>query len=1152
MQILPSLVVFLFVILFSWLLGSVLRVQGTPLLVGRTLLLLLGTAVAVLLWRFRQHLLPGTSSETRADAGRAGVQANFLTQLLRDAEAGLAASRRASTRTLQAAPLVYLLGPDNAAKTTSVLQSGLEPELLAGQVYRDDAVLPTAAINIWYTEHGVIAEAGEALRENESLWITLLRRTSPRVLRSALGTPAPPRAAIVAVSCDSFFGQDASTVLRNLAFTLNQRLRSLARSLGTDVPVFVLFTKLDRVAGFGDFVGRLTPAEITPPLGVSLARQPQTTGLYAEAATANLSATLDRFLFSLGNFRLEALSREAAAPAGAPIYEFPRELAKLRNHLISFLVELTRPTHLNANPYLRGFYFTGVRSHLSEQFVSAPAFAASKRDAPLPDAASGATQVFSLRNLQSEAAAASPQVVRQKSAQWCFLPHFFSDIVFGDREALTTQRTGSRTTWVRRSVLATASAFLLLWFVGATVSYFNNLSLERDIRDAANALPAGTPLTGLVSQEQLTTLDHLRLILLSLEQAQAEGAPLRLRWGLYRGADLIEPARRIYFDRFQRLLLARTQTELIHTLHALPPTAPPDADYGAAYNPLRAYLITTSFPEKSTVEFLPPVLVRAWSANDHPSEIPTQLAEQQFTFYASELRRGNPYNIAPAMSAVTQARQYLNSFGSADRIYQNILTAANHAAPSVDFNHLFPGSAATVVAPHIVPGAFTREGFAYVATAFQHPDRYFAGEAWVLGNATAPAIEANGIAGRLSARYTEDFVSQWRAFLHAAAVVHYRSLQDARVRLTSLSSPSSALLALMFTVSRNTAVPDAMITHAFQPTQVLVPPSSTDRFIAPGNTNYINGLLGLQGAVSAFTQDPTAANNPAAAQPVISAAVAAHGAVGQTSQSFTIDPTAHIETTVISLLQQPITSVEEAVRSERPQQLNLAGRGFCSTLFGLTSKYPFSRAARVEATPEEVAEVLKPGTGSLWQFYEANLKSTLSPQSARYVASPTAPIPPTPAFVQFFNRLATLSATLFPANAALPTFHFTAHILRSKEIQSVTLAVDNQRVTGSDVSHDFTWNATSANSAQLVANYGSSSLPLQFSGPWSLFHLVDRGRVESASPVTQLSYPLEISNTPVVINGTPLTERIEISGPGAAILTPGALDGLRCPAQIAH
>ena len=1157
MPYLPSLALFFLAAGMAWLLGSMLHLQGTAFVVGRGLLLLLGAIAAIVIWRFRHDLFPSTPAKGSADSGSSSSDTenvDALTHLLRDAQAGLSTSQRATMRSLESAPLLYILGPANSAKTTAVLRSGLEPELLAGQVHRDLGVVPTALANLWYTEQGIVLEAGDALRERDGLWNTLLRRTRPRLFRSAFGARVPPRAAVVCASCESFFGPDAANSLRTLAVSTNRMLRSIAHQIGTDIPVFVLFTKLDRVAGFSEFVGRLTTSEITPPLGVSLPRERPATGLYAEQATSSLASALDRLFFSISEFRVESLAREISSDAGVSIYEFPRELAKLRNNMTSFLVELTRPTHLSANPFLRGFYFTGVRSYLAEHSVSSPAAMPAGQEFQL---AAGATRVLSRRSLQAEAEAGSSRAVAgsvtQKVAQWCFLPHLFPEVVFGDRAVLSPPDGSRRFTLVRRSALATVCAALVLWLVGASVSYSNNLRIEHDIRDLAAAIPATSPLTTLAPADQLKNLDQLRSHLLALEESEANGAPLRLRWGLYRGNDLIGPAHRLYFDRFQRLLLSRTQGKLITTLSTLPAAAPPEADYLAAYNPLRGYLITTSFPDKSAAEFLVPVLLHAWLSDEKPSsDMQPQLAERQFSFYADELRRGNPYQTAPVMLAVTRARLYLNSFGSLDRIYQNILTAANRAAPSVDFNHLFPGSATTVVAPHIVPGAFTREGFAYVQTALLHPDLYFAGESWVLGNQTPPSVQVADLTAKLSSRYTADFSTQWRDFLHTAAVVRYRSLADARSRLQSLSSPNSALLALMFTVSSNTAVANPAIAQQFQPTQSLVPPNSTNRFISSGNTTYINGLLGLEGALSAFIQDPSSANNPSATQPIISAAVTAHSAVGQTSQNFSVDPSAHIEQTVITLLREPIASVEDAVRGERPQQLNIAGRAFCSTLSTLITKYPFSRSSSIEATPAEVAAVLKPATGSLWQFYESTLKAILLQQGSSYVVAPGATLPPTPAFVQFFNHLAALSANLFPNNAATPTFTFNAHVLRSKEIQSVTLAVDSQHLTGADVGRDFTWSAQSAQSAELLANYGSGSLPLHFDGTWSLFHLLDRGKLEQSGIPARFAYPLEISNTPVVINGTPLTERIEISGPGASILVPGALGGLHCPAQIAR
>ena len=118
---------------------------------------------------------------------------------------------------------------------------------------------------------------------------------------------------------------------------------------------------------------------------------------------------------------------------------------------------------------------------------------------------------------------------------------------------------------------------------------------------------------------------------------------------------------------------------------------------------------------------------------------------------------------------------------------------------------------------------------------------------------------------------------------------------------------------------------------------------------------------------------------------------------------------------------------------------------------------------------------------------------------------------------------------MYPAGATSPTLTFTAHILPSKGIDNITLAVDAQRLTGSDVSKQFTWSAATAQQAQLTANYGTSSLPLQFSGPWALFHLTNKGKVEQAG---RLAYPLEFSNTPIVVGGAPLVVHLELSGPG--------------------
>ncbi|HET8636408.1 MAG TPA: type VI secretion protein IcmF/TssM N-terminal domain-containing protein, partial [Acidobacteriaceae bacterium] len=593
LSILISALILVASVVLAWFSGALFHIEGTSLLILRILLIALGVAAATI-------ILVMYFKDRRRNAATKGVHGGSeLDALLRDAEKRLAASQRSGPKSLDSLPLLYVLGEANSAKTTAVLKSGLDPELLAGQIYRDQDVMPTPVANLWYTQSCAIVEAGDAVRKSPALWSKLIRKTRPKAYRSAMGSQAPVRAAVVCISCEQFLGAGASEATLSSARSTNQMLRDLAQHLGTEVPVYVVLTKLDRVPNFTEFVRNLSTEEVAQPLGLALPRGESSTGLYAEKAMSLVAHSLDKLIFSLGEFRLELLTRETDQKNVDPVYEFPREMRKLRNNLASYLVELARPSHLNANPYLRGFYFTGVRAHLVQQMVSAPA--ASAQPQPV---GGGATQMFSLEQMRAATAAPTPQVVAQKVAQWCFLPRLFPSVILEDRSALASTSNSGRTHVVRRIAFGTISVLLFAYLLCLVISYGNNSKLQNSITTAAKALPARSiPANTLASPQDLTSLDQLRGALVQLESYQQNGAPLMYRWGIYHGDDLLGAARQIYFDRFRRLMLNNTQADLVSTLKALPETPAAGADYSAAYNPLKAYLITTSNADKSTPEF---------------------------------------------------------------------------------------------------------------------------------------------------------------------------------------------------------------------------------------------------------------------------------------------------------------------------------------------------------------------------------------------------------------------------------------------------------------------------------------------------------------------------------------------------------------------
>src|SRR5581483_3227841 len=187
--------------------------------------------------------------------------------------------------------------------------------------------------------------------------------------------------------------------------------------IGISFPVYVLFTKSDRVPFFLDFFKHLTRDEATLPVGATLPLNMQSAGVYAEEENRRLSAKFEELFFALSEKRLDLLPRESEPTALPSAYEFPREFRKLRNLIVQFLVELGRPSQLSVNPFVRGFYFAGVRPIVVEDMPGLSVAAA----APEASAESGATQLFNVAQIQQQQRAAARVPTSRRVPQWMFV-----------------------------------------------------------------------------------------------------------------------------------------------------------------------------------------------------------------------------------------------------------------------------------------------------------------------------------------------------------------------------------------------------------------------------------------------------------------------------------------------------------------------------------------------------------------------------------------------------------------------------------------------------------------------------------------------------------------------------------------------------------
>lgn len=1040
----------------AWFLGTRLG-AGHPWML-RSLLAIVGILTAAfLLWYYRPR--PVADDVRRAEES--------IDQVMREAGRRLRTARTPGGRRMRDVPLVVVLGPTGAAKTTTVLHAGLAPELLAGSVHLGDVVAPTGTANAWLADSNVLVEAGGPVLESPAAWKRLLRYLPAGRWRAALtGRPQASRLAVVCLSCEDILQEGAAETMAARARALRQRLLELSEALRVRLPVYVVFTKLDRVPFFADYMRPLTAEEVRDAFGALLPAEVPGGAGWAERMHQRLTEALNGLFTSLATRRLLVLGRDPGSTPAANAYEFPREFRMLFTPVTEFLLELGKPSQLQAAPFLRGVHFAGVRAVLAADGASTGAGAAQRR---LP--------------------------------QWVFIDRFLPKVVLADEVARRITRSGYGVHVLRRALLATATVVALVSSVGMVVSGVSNRDLgERAARLSKGAASLEAGLDGVPSAASLATLDSLRGVAATLS-AQARGErPLRFRWGLSQAGALYPSVRRVYFRAFERLLFEGTRGALRAGLRNLPAAPTEELDYGKVYDRLKAYLIVVRNNDKSTARFLGPALYSVWS--DGRGAIAADraaLARAQFDFFGDELARGNPYAAEEDTTAIRQGREYLSQFAGsgANRILQTIVAEASRAESSVVFTRVAPGAAGVVAATYDVPGAYTKRGWEFMQRAFREQiDQYLKGETWVVGDDAAPPPERGRLVGELQAQYRVQYARQWRDFLKSASVVRFGSPKEAASRLSALGSNQSPLLVLFGVTTLNTGV-DSSIARSFLAVHMMAPPLGTGALVNAGNESYVTALVQLQSSVNQVANG-SPEGRAAAAQGALSKAGEARAAALQLAAKFPTD-SLQVDANMKRLMLAPVEGVEDVFRNLGSRDANEAAARFCGTLRPMMGKFPFSGQSRDKASMAEVVAAFGPQQGAIWTFAREQLQNQVARMGSNVVARPGAGPPLTSAAMEFFRKAAEVTDALFQANGEEPHF---AIALRPE----LSAAVPTMRVDIDGVSQNFTRTSNSyktydwfgSRAQSVVVSAPAAGEDLSFRGPWALFELFHQADVRDA------------------------------------------------------
>ena len=926
---------------------------------------------------------PGEQPAPASQPARASgpdPEIDAVAALISEANARLAQSPTLSARRIRTQvsglPTYLLLGAEGSGKTTTFLGAGLEPELLAGQVYRDATVLPTKLCNFWYAGEAIFIEpSGSIFNQDPGRWLRLLKHLRPgggSLLAKLSGkTKSNFRGAVLCVDITPFLGIPDNARLGGLARKFQERLRLIGEVFGSHFPVYVLFTKSDSIPYFAEYFGRMAENEDQQILGTTLPLSLQGARpageVFAESESSRLAEAFNQLYYSLAEKRTLFLGREPVTTRRVPIYEFPREVKRIRDTLVQFLVDVFRPNPLQPSPLLRGYYFTGTR-----QVAASAAAPGGVREVVRGPGAGEATSLFNLADYQKKVGITAPEPsgAEPTVTRWSFVSELFHRVILGDRLDAVAGFRHRKLDLYRRIVFGTATALAFLLCLMFLRSWYDNRELLHAVKQAELApysfQPGPMASPGL---DDLHAMDGLRSQLETLLDYDRNGPPWRMRWFLYSGSSVLPQLRHLYFQRFRQMFFDDAYGKMTGGLQRLPTSSDGSVPYGTAYDTLKAYRMVTACKCKPDKAFLAPLMLNQWNLGRNLDQERQGLAFKQIDFYAGELAHENPYTIQEKDDLVSRARQYLSTFHGLDQIYRGLLQVASQAAAQpARIADLAPNFRQTITGPGQVDAAFTLEGWQAFQKALKDGGKQPIGEVCVLGPSAAfsSLMPGGADSAALENLYLKDFVAKWEDFTRQTGVQGFVNPADAAQKLSQLADNRSPLLAAVYLISRNTNLPvpaaaasaqsglataerasssgllsalglnkaqqtatkaktisaaakategpasqapppltPADVVKVFQPARQVVPPSSADRLVSTPNQAYMTAVANMASAMDNLKDQRP--NNPDMNlnQAAKQASDAGMNAVRQMAQTFNINGSDGMDTEVQRILESP-------------------------------------------------------------------------------------------------------------------------------------------------------------------------------------------------------------------------------------------------------
>ena len=433
---------------------------------------------------------------------------------------------KGDTEALYALPWYVIIGPPGAGKTTALKQSRLV--LPSADPVR--GVGGTRNCDWWFADGAILLDtAGRyaAEQDDRDEWLTFLR-----MLRKH--RPKRPVDGILAAVGISDLIECDDPKIEATGKKLRARIDEVMTELQMIVPVYVLFTKVDLVAGFGEFFGDLPRSERDRVWGATL-------GLDRDKADPGgiFEAEFDLLVKQLHCRSLKLVAKTRGVEARGRIYRFPLEFAGMKRNLAQLLTQIFAENTYQGTPLFRGVYFTsGTQEGKPLELLLARMMSICGLSASVPDRA--------------------PSVVPKSY----FLHDVFANVVFPDKGlAVRSEGELDRQRWMRLAIGAAAVSFAAILLVPSISSFVANraflLDTKQRAQTALQVVGPASPVTRLLDR-----LDPVLDRLVELDSHRTQGIPAKLAGIMYRGSSVRPSLVAVYASRMEEGFILLCQRAL--------------------------------------------------------------------------------------------------------------------------------------------------------------------------------------------------------------------------------------------------------------------------------------------------------------------------------------------------------------------------------------------------------------------------------------------------------------------------------------------------------------------------------------------------------------------------------------------------------------